>query len=376
MIILRTKHFGFYDQSGKLLEKYAKGGKFNNKFQKWKNNILEQYQEQLRSHGLDNKLSKEEVEEILREQSRARDTAANIAIRERKDNLKYAKNSKDLAEKYRKEADAATDKSLKDYLNNMADDHESSVKRYLSDRRNDSWWYQAPPSRSPLVNRKRVELQNTGDFNNRNRKYGPGQLLKEEVENSTGYVDQVHLDSFTNERKHKAWLEKRAQERQQEEAIKNSDIFKNQQQATVDAQNANQKLQENLNNSNKQINDLTAQNQFLQQQQGIHAKNYNDVVNQNKDLTNKNKDLNNKYNASVEENKRQAEKYTQDMANKDAEISKGQKKNKELEDSKNNWKYAAYGLGGLGLAGTAAAIYAARKNRQREEEEYNNRYRR
>ena len=42
MIILRTKHFGFYDQSGKLLEKYAKGGKFNNKFQKWKNNILEQ----------------------------------------------------------------------------------------------------------------------------------------------------------------------------------------------------------------------------------------------------------------------------------------------------------------------------------------------
>ena len=368
MIILRTKHFGFYDQSGKLLEKYAKGGKFNSKFQKWKNNILEHYRDQLRSHGFDDKLSNKEIEEILKEQSRARDRAANLRVEKRARNLERSKKSTELAKKYREEAEKTQDKSLKDYLNNMADDHESYAKNLLNSRRDfDVIRYGDNP----------ISMQNTGGLNNRNRKFGPGQLLKEEVENSTGYYEQNHLNSFYEKRKHEAYLkEQQAQKKQQEEAIKNSDIFKNQRQATVDAQNANQRLQENLNNSNKQINDLTAQNQFLQQQQGIHAKNYNNVVNQNKDLTNKNKDLNNKYNASVEENKRQAEKYTQDMANKDAEISKGQKKNKELEDSKNNWKYAAYGLGGLGVAGTAAAIYAARKNRQREEEEYNNRYRR
>lgn len=372
MIILRTKHFGFYDQSGKLLEKYAKGGKFNSKFQKWKNNILEQYQAQLRNHGLDDKLSNKEIEAILREQSQARDRVTNSIVKKRAENLEGSRKSTELAKKYREEAEAAKDKSLKDYLNNMAEDHESYAKTQLHRRKYASDYNYFGNLDKPGS----IAMRNTGELNNRNRKFGPGQLLREEVENSTGYVDQNHLNSFYEKRKQAAAQKAAAQKKQQEEAIKNSDIFKNQQQATVDAQNANQKLQENLNNSNKQINDLTAQNQFLQQQQGIHAKNYNNVVNQNKDLTNKNKDLNNKYNASVEENKRQAEKYTQDIANKDAEISKGQKKNKELEDSKNNWKYAAYGLGGLGVAGTAAAIYAARKNRQREEEEYNNRYRR
>ena len=364
MIILRTKHFGFYDQSGKLLEKYAKGGKFNNKFQKWKNNILEQYQGQLRSHGLNDRLSNKEIEDILREQSRARDNAANSIVKRRAEKLERSKKGMELAEKYRKEADAATDKSLKDYLTGLANDHESYAKERLRTRKEDAEYGYL----SNLGKPGSIAMRNTGELNNRNRKFGPGQLLREEVENSTGYVEQNHLNSFYEKRKHEAFLKEQSQKKQQEEAVKNSAIFKNQQKATVDAQNANQKLQESLNNSNKQISDLTAQNQFLQQQQGIHAKNYNNVVNQNKDLTNKNKDLNSKYNASVEENKRQAEKYTQDMANKDAEISKGQKKNKELEDSKNNWKYAAYGLGGLGVAGTAAAIYAARKNRQRGEE--------
>jgi len=345
MIILRTKHFGFYDQSGKLLEKYAKGNGLK-RFQNWKEGILRQYKTKLKESGLSTDLSEKEIEKILKEQSRSRDAAVNTWANERRNlTSQIDKNSKRLnshakhlteLEKAGKISHAEAEASKDFYGNEFGGNI-----RILEE------------------NRKNIGLGQLGL-----KREPKGRFAKYSKPGAHEAYDESKINDFLSERQQKAV----AQKKQQEEAIKNSDIFKNQQKATVDAQNANQKLQESLNNSNKQISDLTAQNQFLQQQQGIHAKNYNNVVNQNKDLTNKNKDLNSKYNASVEENKRQAEKYTQDMANKDAEISKGQKKNKELEDSKNNWKYAAYGLGGLGVAGTAAAIYAARKNRQREEE--------
>ena len=346
MIILRTKHFGFYDQSGKLLERYTKGNGLK-RFQNWKEGILRQYKTKLQGGGLSTDLSKEEIEKILREQSKSRDAAVNKWASERKNlTSEIDKNSKWLNAKAKQitEMEKAGKISHADaeYSKDFYGNELGGNIRILEE------------------NRKNIGLGQLGL-----KREPRGRFAKYSKPGAYEAYDESKINDFTNKRQQ---IEA-AKKKQQEEAIKNSNLYKNQQQATVDAQNANQKLQESLNNSNKQISDLTAKNQFLQQQQGIHAKNYNNVVNQNKDLTNKNKDLNSKYNASVEENKRQVEKYTQDMANKDAEISKGQKKNKELEDSKNNWKYAAYGLGGLGVAGTAAAIYAARKNRQREEEE-------
>lgn len=353
MIILRTKHFGFYDQSGKLLEQYTRGNGAK-RFQNWKEGILRQYKTKLQEGGLSTDLSNKEIEKILREQSESRDAAVNTwAKKRRRLTSEIDKNSKDLNNTAKKITE-------REKAGKITHDQAEYEKDYYGQ-------YHGQNIRILEENRKNIGLGQLGL-----KRQPKGRFAKFSKPGAHEAYDESKINDFFSKRQQAA----AAQKRQQEEAIKNSDIFKNQQQATIDAQNANQKLQENLNNSNKQINDLTAQNQFLQQQQGIHAKNYNNVVNQNKDLTNKNKDLNNKYNASVEENKRQTEKYTQDIANKDAEISKGQKKNKELEDSKNNWKYAAYGLGGLGVAGTAAAIYAARKNRQREEEEYNNRYRR
>jgi hypothetical protein len=39
MILYRTKLFGFYDESGKLLEKYTKGPA-KKRFEKWKNQLV------------------------------------------------------------------------------------------------------------------------------------------------------------------------------------------------------------------------------------------------------------------------------------------------------------------------------------------------
>lgn len=75
MIILRTKHFGFYDASGKIKEQFTRGvGK--ERFERWKNQIIEQYNKKL-GHISNNsplfKLTPEEIEQVLREQSAARD---------------------------------------------------------------------------------------------------------------------------------------------------------------------------------------------------------------------------------------------------------------------------------------------------------------
>ena len=40
MIVLRTKHFGFFNGAGILLERYEQGGKHHNKFLKWKENMM------------------------------------------------------------------------------------------------------------------------------------------------------------------------------------------------------------------------------------------------------------------------------------------------------------------------------------------------
>ena len=327
MIILRTKHFGFYDQSGKLLERYTKGNGLK-RFQNWKEGILRQYKTKLQGGGLSTDLSKEEIEKILREQSRSRDAAVNEWAKERRNlTSQIDKNSKrlDHTEKVLTEREKAGEishaeaKAGKDFYKNEFE----GANRILEE------------------NRKNIGLGQLGL-----KREPKGRFAKYSKPGAHEAYDESKINDFLSERQQKAAAQKK------------------QQQAIIDAQNANQNLQENLNNANKQISDLTAKTQFLQQQQGIHAKNFNNEVNKNKDLTNKNKDLNSRYNESVEEIKRLHEKYDKDVeglinSHKNS-MSVVEKEKKELENSRDKWKYGAFAAGGLGLAGTTAAAMAAR----------------
>jgi hypothetical protein len=327
MIILRTKHFGFYDQSGKLLEKYTKGNGLK-RFQNWKEGILRQYKTRLKEGGLSTDLSEKEIENILKEQSRSRDAAVNTWANERKNlTSQIDKNSKRLN---------AIAKKLTE------SEKAGKISHAEAEAGKDFYGNELGGAINILENnRKNIGLGQLGL-----KREPKGRFAKYSKPGAHEAYDESKINDFLSERQQKAAAQKK------------------QQQAIIDAQNANQNLQENLNNANKQISDLTNQNQFLHQQQGIHAKNFNNEVNKNKDLTNKYKDLDSRYNESVEEIKRLHEKYNKDVeglinSHKNS-MSVVEKEKKELEDSRNKWKYGAFAAGGLGLAGTTAAAIAAR----------------
>lgn len=79
MILLRTKLFGFYDETGKLLEKYTKGPA-KKRFEKWKNQLVDDLLKARQSAGADRRraLSESDIESYLRKQSNDRDRQANL----------------------------------------------------------------------------------------------------------------------------------------------------------------------------------------------------------------------------------------------------------------------------------------------------------
>ena len=97
MILLRTKLFGFYDESGKLLEKYTKGPA-KKRFEKWKNQLVDDLLKARKSSGADSRqaLSESNIDFYLRQQSKERDRQAKL--------IKTYKNQdgRELVEKRRK----------------------------------------------------------------------------------------------------------------------------------------------------------------------------------------------------------------------------------------------------------------------------------
>jgi len=193
MIVLRTKHFGFYNDAGILLDRYAQGGKHHNKFLKWKNNILEQYRDALGKAGLSTDLSEKEIHRILRRQSSARDEAVNLEIQKRK-----------------------RSSNMIDQAQNKIENAENEIKR-LENIKNPTWseaqadteYHQqlaeGQRSKKYWTNDRSTQhhaLVNSNSFNNPNRKFGIGTgQLEHEVTNSTGLYDKKSLDYFVSDRK-------------------------------------------------------------------------------------------------------------------------------------------------------------------------------
>lgn len=75
MIILRTKLFGFYDEAGKLKEQYLKSAVAKKRFEKWKENMKNAYNQLRKNNGLEG--IETDFEEFLRNQSAARDRFAD-----------------------------------------------------------------------------------------------------------------------------------------------------------------------------------------------------------------------------------------------------------------------------------------------------------
>ena len=195
MIVLRTKHFGFFNDAGVLIDRYAQGGKHHNKFLKWKNNILEQYRDSLGKAGLSTDLSEKEIHRILRRQSSARDEAVNLEIQKRR----RASNMIDVA---------------KDKINNA----ENEINR-LENIKNPTWseaqanteyhhqLAEGQQSKKYWTNDRSTQhhaLVNSNSLNNPNRKFGNGSMpgyLEHQVTNSKGLYDQTAIDYFVKDRK-------------------------------------------------------------------------------------------------------------------------------------------------------------------------------
>lgn len=79
MILLRTKLFGFYDESGKLLEKYTKGPA-KKRFEKWKKQLVDDLLKARESAGANSRgaLSESNIDFYLRQQSKERDRQAKL----------------------------------------------------------------------------------------------------------------------------------------------------------------------------------------------------------------------------------------------------------------------------------------------------------
>ena len=97
MILYRTKLFGFYDESGKLLEKYTKGPA-KKRFEKWKKELVDDLLKARVSVGgiKYGDLDKSILDKYLVEQSRSRDIQAKL-VKGRK-----MQSGRDLIEKKRK----------------------------------------------------------------------------------------------------------------------------------------------------------------------------------------------------------------------------------------------------------------------------------
>lgn len=83
MILYRTKLFGFYDEAGKLKEQYIKSAIAKKRFEKWKENMKNAYNQLRKNNGLEG--IETDFEEFLRNQSAARDRLADT----RRWNRKY-----------------------------------------------------------------------------------------------------------------------------------------------------------------------------------------------------------------------------------------------------------------------------------------------
>lgn len=97
MILYRTKLFGFYDESGKLLEKYTKGPA-KKRYEKWRKTVVDDLLKARKSSGADSRqaLSESNIDFYLRQQSKERDRQAKL--------IKTYKNQdgRELVEKRRK----------------------------------------------------------------------------------------------------------------------------------------------------------------------------------------------------------------------------------------------------------------------------------
>ena len=195
MIVLRTKHFGFFNGAGILLERYEQGGKHHNKFLKWKENILEQYRDALRKSGLSTDLSEKEINRILRRQSSARDEAVNLEIQKRRRASNMIDYAKDKIENSQNEINR---------LENIKNPTLSEAQA------NTEYHQQLAEGQKALKNWTKERLTqhhtlvNSNSLNNPNRKFGNGSIpgyLEHEVTNSTGLYDKRSIDYFVKDRK-------------------------------------------------------------------------------------------------------------------------------------------------------------------------------
>jgi len=122
MILLRTKLFGFYDESGKLKEQFTKGiGK--ERFDKWKNNIINTTKSTLSKLGVNLKLTPEEIENTLRQQSESRDRMVKRFMRNSLEKSSEIKGLRDKVSKFNSEL-----QGLKGKLKNLKPNSKEAEK--------------------------------------------------------------------------------------------------------------------------------------------------------------------------------------------------------------------------------------------------------
>lgn len=355
MIVLRTKHFGFFDKSGRLLDKYMEGGSGRKRFEIWKEGILNEYMTQLQQKGLKTDLSKKEINRILREQSESRDAAVNEWVNRRKeltseidknskrlnDRLNYIDKLEKAGETNHKEAEASKN-YYKDYYNGNID---------ILDR-----------------NKRDISLEYLGLTRRQ------GRFAKFSPVNRRQAYDNNKIGEFVKnkeQQEHERVQNNIARRIERENSIKNSKVYKDLEQRTGEYETKNQKLQQDLNQRDQTIEELTGNNNSLNKQiadltsqNTYHQNTITSLRNKNKTLEDDVTNITNKHKQAVEEAKKREEGYLKDISDRDSTIEKKNKENTDITKSRNNWRYGAIGSGVLGLGGIGYGIYNKNKSKE------------
>ncbi len=355
MIVLRTKHFGFFDKSGRLLDKYMEGGSGRKRFEIWKEGILNEYKQQLQQKGLKTDLSKKEINRILREQSESRDAAVNEWVNRRKEltsqmdlnsrridgHVKHLTELEKAGKLNHEEAEASKDF----YRNELGGANE------ILDR-----------------NRRDISLEYLGLTRRQGRfaKFSPVNRRQAYDDNKIG-----EFIKSKEQQEHERVQNNIARRIERENNIKNSKVYKDLEQRTGEYETKNQKLQQDLNQRDQTIEELTGNNNSLNKQiadltsqNTSHQSTITSLRNKNKTLEDDITNITNKHKQAVEEAQKREEGYLNDIADRDSTIEKKNKENTDITKSRDNWRYGAIGSGILGLGGVGYGIYNKNKSKE------------
>jgi hypothetical protein len=323
MILLRTKLFGFYDESGKLLEKYTKGPA-KKRYEKWRNEIISDLQRSKRALGFNDVVFDEQY---LREQSKARDRQANNIISNRKTDAYKALNKNVLNKKialqkaYEKAAEA-----IKNGKSSKAITYgpEAELQIALDDRMRGAMGND--------VYRKRGKIggEEWGETN---------QYIKHRE-----YIDpEVRLDFVAKDSDiyHQLKKENRGLHKENSERLSNLE----------ESEKEKEKLERDMKNLTDENESLTSKINSLKQEK-------EDAENKTSKLVGNIATLNNDKNSLIAK-----------LSDKDNEINGLKDINSDLEKSNRNWKIgtAITGAGGIGLG-----FGIAKNNNQKNKENKNN----